>query len=101
MQIVIEIDKDDYENVCHYPGCYNFGNEIKNGIPLPKGHGRLVDADAVTEKYGEYYTEEGTDEGFIGCLKNLIANAPTIIEADREGEENKTSKRTGWREVLK
>lgn len=47
---------------------------IKNGVPLPKGHGRLIDADAVlTEPFGDTYKD--------------IEIAETIIEADREGEE--------------
>ena len=25
-------------------------------------HGRLIDADAMNEKYGDWYTEEGTEE---------------------------------------
>lgn len=48
-------------------------------------HGRLIDADAMNEKYGDWYTEEGTEEGFIGALKYLIAEQPIIIE-----EESKT-----------
>lgn len=47
---------------------------IKNGTPLPKGHGRLIDADAV-------FAEP------IGNTYNDIEIAETIIEADREGEE--------------
>ena len=39
---------------------------------------RLIDADALTNKYGDWYTEEGTEEGFIGCLKQLIDEQPTI-----------------------
>ncbi len=41
---------------------------IKNGIPIPKGHGRLIDAKDV----GEYLT---------------LADVPTIIEADKKSEE--------------
>ena len=26
-------------------------------------HGRLIDADALIAKYGNWYTEEGTEEG--------------------------------------
>lgn len=46
-----------------------------------KPHGRLIDADAMSEKYGDWYTDEGTEEGFIGALKYLIAEQQTIIEA--------------------
>ena len=39
---------------------------------------RLIDADALTAKCGEWYTEEGTEEGFIGTLESLLNAAPTI-----------------------
>ncbi len=59
---------------------------VKYGIPLPKGHGRLIDADrlkidnplhlSLDVPYVTEYTVEG-----------IIDNAPTIIEADKESEE--------------
>lgn len=39
---------------------------------------RYIDADALKEKYGDYYAEEGTAEGFIGTVGQLIDNAPTV-----------------------
>lgn len=39
---------------------------------------RPIDADAFNEKYGNYYAEEGPEEGFIGTVGQLIDNAPTI-----------------------
>ena len=53
-----------------------------NGLQTTaKSGNRLIDADAFTEKYGNYYAEEGTAEGFIGTVGELIAKQPTI-EAD-------------------
>ena len=49
---------------------------------LPEKHGRLVDADALIAKYGDWYTEEGTEEGFIGTIEALLKDAPTVIEAE-------------------
>lgn len=43
---------------------------IKNGTTLPKGHGRLIDADKL----------------FIDIEWSDIENAQTIIEADKEVE---------------
>ena len=52
-------------------------NAIKNGTPLPKGHGRLIDADALWKKWV-----------FDAIGKQEIDDAPTIIEADKaESEE--------------
>lgn len=38
----------------------------------------LIDADALIEKYGDWYVEEGPEEGFIGTIKHLIDAQPTI-----------------------
>ena len=51
---------------------------------LPEKHGRLVDVDALIAKYGDWYTEEGKEEGFIGTLKMLLEDAPTVVEAEGE-----------------
>ena len=37
---------------------------------------RLIDADALTEKCGDWYVEEGTEEGFIGTLGQLLSVQP-------------------------
>ena len=49
---------------------------IKSGIPLPRGHGRLIDADKLWDSY------HNLDYDFYEALD--LADA--IIEADRESE---------------
>ena len=68
-------------------------NSIENGTPLPKGHGRLIDADYLkdvillhsyhgnnknivpySDRKGYRLRQREIDEG--------IVNAPTILEAD-------------------
>ena len=39
---------------------------------------QLIDADSFAEQYGNYYAEEGPEEGFIGTVGELIAQQPTI-----------------------
>ena len=51
---------------------------------LPEKHGRLIDADALIAKYGDWYTEEGTETGFIGTIGMLLKDAPTVVEAEGE-----------------
>lgn len=46
---------------------------------------RPIDADAMVIKYGDWYVEEGTEEGFIGSVLQLVCMMPTI-------EERKTGK---------
>lgn len=73
MQIVIDISENEYEAVKLHPECFTFANSILNGAPLPKGHGRLIDADALIH-WHRFESKSDYD----------IANAPTIIEADKE-----------------
>ena len=41
---------------------------------------RLIDGDALIENFGEWYVEEGTEEGFIGTMKDLVRMMPTVEE---------------------
>jgi hypothetical protein len=50
-----------------------------NGLQTTaKSGGRLIDADAFSEQCGNYYAEEGPEEGFIGTVGELIAKQPTV-----------------------
>lgn len=52
---------------------------------------RLIDADAFSDQFGNYYAEQGTAEGFIGTVGELIAEQPTIeAEPVRHGEWNES-----------
>ena len=48
---------------------------LHNGTPLPKGHGRLIDADELLRKHPEFDT--------YPFPSTTINNAPPIIGADR------------------
>lgn len=80
MQIVIDIPNKAYEKIVKNE--YDYGDMnviIQNGTPLPKGHGRLIDASnllTVTDYDGE------NEKTYV--LYDEIDNAPTIIEADKE-----------------
>lgn len=39
---------------------------------------RLIDADALTKECGDWYVEEGPEEGFIGTLEQLLSEQPEI-----------------------
>ena len=57
---------------------------IGNGTPLPKGHGRLIDAD----KLSQYYKVVIDNNGITKIIDyDNLDDAPTIIEADTKSEE--------------
>jgi len=82
MQIVIDIP-DNMQEMCrwHQDCVCNLtslevdilAEAIRNGIVLPKNHGRLIDGDALRKKWI-----------FGNVERSTIDDAPTIIEADKE-----------------
>ena len=74
MQIVIDIPDEMYDWYDNgFPDendAENLWQIIKNGTPLPKGHGRLIDADDI-------------DNHIVGSVDTR--DCPTIIEADKAG----------------
>ncbi len=89
MQIVIDDEKiiDLLETEWGYEGIREDVRRllIENGKPLPKGHGRLIDADKLNRKKKYCFsTERGAfpkSEWFIKA--DDLFSAPTIIEADK------------------
>ena len=60
----------------------------------------LIDRQAAIDAYGEWYVEEGSEEGFIGTVKQLLEGLPSaqpedwmeknkdmILQAGKEGRE--------------
>ena len=88
MQIVIEIsdtlkniaDNEDAKTFSHIIWQALLMDAIKNGQPLPKGHGRLIDAEKLLDTFWTY-CKQG-DFGYHQA-KDLIKSAQPIIEADR------------------
>lgn len=97
MQIVIEISEADYKyfkstSFVEHEDClrqspedrrgtmklFRLVDAVKDGIVLPKRHGRLIDADKLNRKrkYG-FKTEHAWE---------ALAYAETVVPADKEGE---------------
>lgn len=70
--------------------CMEMKDALMNGTPLPKGHGRLIDADALIQQMEER-EEKLKDNKSIWETASvetaLDMFAPTIIEADKESED--------------
>lgn len=88
MKIVIEIPEDvkkAFDNAtkddlygCYYDANSVIGNAIKNGTPLPKGHGRLIDADSMKTMKNI----QSANFNAVELIRFWIDSQPTIIEAD-------------------
>lgn len=91
MKIVIDIPKElyDYMQSETYDKHldrrfdYRIRFAVKNGIPLPKGHGRLIDVDKLRCD-ARYLREDGVFVYVPAVSISTIINAPTVIEADKE-----------------
>ena len=87
MQIVIDISENLYKatvNCLDASQIWDLRLAVKDGVPLPKGYGRLIDADdiRVIELEDSLHIirhEKGDDV-------DVYIDAPTIIEADRSEE---------------
>lgn len=89
MQIVINISEDEYKRVMDGKWEGNvLADYIENGIPLPKGHGRLIDADAIPKQIElkGFLSQDNAHLVTIDRVKEALDNAPTVIEADKESE---------------
>jgi hypothetical protein len=81
MKIVIDIPSEMYDWLDNgFPDeddAEKLWQIVKNGTPLPKGHGPLKDADMLKTAFpcGEYVRTE--------CVRATIDHEDTIIEADR------------------
>lgn len=95
MQIVIEIsdtlkkivDENDSKAFFHFMWQAYLMDAIKNGVPLPEGHGRLIDADDLLKHYDAHSYFNGIEERKIHFVQiGYVHDAPTIIEPYKEGD---------------
>ena len=98
MQIVIEVPNVTFERLAKIA---NDGKEplgfwertALNGSPLPKGHGRLIDADKCIDELAKaipYFIDNSESLAYVEGLSRArieIECAPTVIEADKEKQK--------------
>lgn len=97
MKVMIDIPKESFNAIKN--GCFAFDDDINdlfhwiaNGTLLPKGHGRLIDADKLVPDCQEDFVHYDDDEHNVFTAVGIaqIECADTIIEADKaESEEMK------------
>ena len=87
MELIIKIDEDiaqgiiDGENDAPINVVRAFrvyiADAIKNGIQLPKEHGKIIDESQITKCYMPINSFD---------MRGIRTNAPAIIEADKESD---------------
>ena len=91
MKVVVDIDENIYHRFVNgfvdEDDAVLIENLFKNGTPLPKGHGRLIDADKFQEYAYKRYFNGRIDDRKIAFINLMLSSFPTIIEADKENEE--------------
>lgn len=101
MQILINIPDEVLNSIKTFKGkfiCengYDLIRGIKGGVPLPKGHGRLIDGSKLKVEmecgvragnYEEGYEKYPHINSVDDCI-DAVEYADTILEADRSEEE--------------
>ena len=89
IELVIKIPENTYRQIQALARDNYFERIIANGTPLPKGHEKLIAE--PTEK--DIAKTVGGQNDFAECIRDAVKavfdNAPTIIEADKTGSEDK------------
>ena len=91
MQIVIDIPEGVYNQIVEQDLDGIMANAIKHGTPLPKGHGRLIDADDLIQDIIDdnqlcifnSESERIVHDEMVNFAIDRLADCLTIIEADK------------------
>ena len=82
IELLIKIPEEVYKRAkeTHDVMCDSVWLGIKYGTPIPKGHGRLIDADAISlDDIGFFSISD-----YQKMVHKLTTSCQTIIEADEE-----------------
>lgn len=105
IELVVKIDEEDYKEVlninnrdCTWNNMHSCYEAILNGTPLPKGHGRLIDANVLDRDLENAQVNlvdalsEAFDDG-LTWASEVLSKEPTILEANmvepQESEDKK------------
>lgn len=81
MEILIDIPEEMWERVKDGYVPLGISKYLKNGVSLPKGHGRLIDTDdirVIELDDGVHFIQHKKGDDI-----DVYIDAPTIIEADK------------------
>ena len=94
MQIVIDIPEEDYIRLRDegmFGNVTTFKRAVREGTPLPKGHGRLIDVNELLDRIGLEDNDSNREDnvGEIITLEDFDFISP-IIEADGNDTQEET-----------
>ncbi len=86
MELIIDVTENHLKTLQKMNECGlgYYHRAILNGTPLPKGHGRLIDAEDAIETLQIMFAR---DEDIQNACEQCISDCPTIIEEDKESKE--------------
>lgn len=93
MKVVINLSEDEYNFIKQkeFPSISDM--LIRTGTPLPKEHGRLIDANSIYQIVRPIEQSDAewgmTAETAIRLMHDVFDKSPTVIEADKEESEDK------------
>lgn len=89
MKVVIDVSENRYKDIQRIASVQLNDSRFKtaeqiiaNGIPLPKGHGRLIDESDLILCNIDFY-----DPSCVYDVQQVIYDAPTIIPADKSEDD--------------
>lgn len=92
MQIIIDIDEELYnymKSLKSLPFTTALEDVVMKGIPLPKGHGRLIDEMALGDIISRMWKNKQITNTKYNTFLSILDYVPTIIKADTESEDKK------------
>lgn len=94
IELIIKIPEEDYKRLV-YKDIFRLQGYIKNGVALPKRHGRIGDLDQLIRTMKELNDDNGgeplnaVDRGYDLAYQHMVevAKECVIIEADKGENE--------------
>jgi len=86
IELVIKMPEEMWERVKEGYVPLGIRKYLMNSAPLPKGHGRLIDAGEYVDVLNNAQIEGLNTYKGLGRAKELLIETHTIIEADKEYE---------------
>lgn len=99
MKLVVDIPEDRYAIILDFFEVTGFAFDpahraIVNGTPLPKGHGRLIDADVLMKEFAKFVKDSNNsdfaDVPTWNDAVSLVVYSPTIVKADKEVDNDES-----------